>query len=54
MPGSDGLAFLKKDYPRARKIINRDFSKLEGVDKLVSAAISVRNAKKYVLQKILK
>lgn len=36
MPGSDGLAFLKKDSRMAHKIINRDFSKLEGVDNLVN------------------
>ena len=36
MPGSDGLAFLKKDSPMVHKIINIDFSTLEGVDNLVN------------------
>jgi len=44
MPGSDGLAFLRKDSTMARKVTNRDFSKIEGVDDLVSRIKEVTNA----------
>lgn len=44
MPGSDGLAFLKKDSSMVHKIINRDFSRLEGVDNLVNQIKEVTKA----------
>lgn len=36
MPGSDGLAFLKKDSSAVQKMINKDFSKIEEADKLIN------------------
>ncbi|MCJ7688799.1 MAG: EFR1 family ferrodoxin [Clostridiaceae bacterium] len=44
MPGSDGLAFLKKNSPMAHKIINRDFSTIEVVDNLVDRIKEVTRA----------
>jgi NAD-dependent dihydropyrimidine dehydrogenase PreA subunit len=44
MPGSDGLAFLKKDSTTVSKIINRDFSKIEDVDNLVNRIKNVTEA----------
>jgi len=44
MPGSDGLAFLKKDSTMVREITNRDFSKIEGVDNFVSRIKEVTSA----------
>lgn len=34
MPGSDGLAFLKKDSVTAKKLCSRDFSRMEQLDNL--------------------
>lgn len=44
MPGSDGLAFLKKDSHMVFKIINRDFSKIESVDNIINRIKEVTNA----------
>ncbi|OGO77418.1 MAG: hypothetical protein A2Y23_08430 [Clostridiales bacterium GWB2_37_7] len=41
MPGSDGLAFLKKDSQTVSKIINKDFSKLEQVDDMISRSKNI-------------
>lgn len=35
MPGSDGLGFLKKNSKAVSKIINKDFSKIEELDKMI-------------------
>jgi flavodoxin/NAD-dependent dihydropyrimidine dehydrogenase PreA subunit len=40
MPGSDGLAFQKKDSKMVAKIGNIDFSKLEEVDKMIDKSRS--------------
>ncbi|MGV8906208.1 MAG: EFR1 family ferrodoxin [Acetobacterium sp.] len=36
MPGSDGLAFVKKDSKMVSKISNRDFSKIEAADNMIT------------------
>jgi flavodoxin/Pyruvate/2-oxoacid:ferredoxin oxidoreductase delta subunit len=36
MPGSDGLAFLKKDSQTVSKMINKDFSKLNEIDEMIN------------------
>lgn len=35
MPGSDGLAFLKKDSAAVRKMCNKDFKQIEPLDRLI-------------------
>lgn len=35
MPGSDALAFMKKDSPAAKKLCSRDFSRIEPLDRLI-------------------
>lgn len=41
MPGSDGLAFLKKDSKTVRKIKKRDFSKIKEIDQLIKTSKNV-------------
>lgn len=36
MPGSDGLAFVKKDSKMVSKISNSDFSKIEAADNMIT------------------
>lgn len=43
MPGSDGLAFMKKESLQARKMVEKDFSKLEEVDKLINRSKEIFN-----------
>lgn len=35
MPGSDGLAFLKRDSATAKKLCDRDFKRIEPLDRLI-------------------
>ncbi|WP_202707774.1 EFR1 family ferrodoxin [Sporosalibacterium faouarense] len=41
MPGSDGLAFLKKDSRAVRKIVNKDFSNLKEIDEMIKISKSL-------------
>lgn len=43
LPGSDGLAFLKKDSKMVCKISNRDFSKIEAADIIINRINKVLN-----------